>query len=120
MVSLSLSLSLSLSAVSPTDYEGVSGLVLEFNTGDNRVCHNVTIVQDQLCEDPSEDFISNLTLQSGVQPISVVRTPATVNIIDTNEPECSKPSMYYISLFHSLSLSLSLSLSSPPSPIKMR
>ena len=66
------------------------GYIIQFDTGDTRVCHNITIINDQLCEEQNEKFLSNLTLVSGIQPITVTRTPATIIINDTLEPECSK------------------------------
>ena len=62
---------------------------LQFNQGDTRVCHTITINQDEICENtPNEDFLSNLTLASGIQPITVIREHARVIINDDMEPEC--------------------------------
>ena len=73
------------------DYVALSGLVLRFEAGEGRVCHNITLIQDDFCEDIPENFTSNLALGSfGVQPISVTNTPATIIIDDSSEPECSK------------------------------
>ena len=77
--------------VSPDDYGGVANGILTFNQGDERVTHTIIINQDDICEnDPYEDFFSNLTLNSGIQPITVIRPRAKVIINDTLEPECSK------------------------------
>ena len=71
------------------DYEEVVDEQLVFNTGDTRVCHSITILQDNVCEsDPNEYFFSNLSYVSGVQPISIDPPTAQVIIDDTNEPEC--------------------------------
>ena len=65
--------------------------ILTFNLGDERVTHTIIIKQDDLCEnDPYEDFFSNLALDSGVQPITVIRPRAQIIIDDTLEAECSK------------------------------
>ena len=78
-------------AVSPGDYEGVIGQLIQFNTGDTNQTHTITIAQDDLCEiDPNEFFFSNITLVSGIQPIDVIRPQATVIIDDIMEPECGK------------------------------
>ena len=77
--------------VSPTDYDGVANGILTFNQGDERVTHTIIINQDDICEnDPYEDLFSNLVLDSGIQPITVIRPRAQVIINDTLEPECSK------------------------------
>ena len=56
-----------------------------------RVCHTITINQDENCENnPNEDFFSNLILASGMQPITVIREHARVIIDDNMEPECSE------------------------------
>ena len=78
-------------SVSPQDYDGVRGETLQFNQGDERITHNITINQDDECEDdPNEFFFSNLALVSGVQPIAVIQPRAQITIIDDVEPECSK------------------------------
>ena len=70
---------------------GVSTQPLQFNQGDVRSCHTITINQDNICENmPNENFFSNLTFDSGIQPISLIRERAQVIIDDDNEPECSK------------------------------
>ena len=76
--------------VSTADYDAVMGEPLQFNQGDERVCHIITINPDNECEEPYEDFFSNLTLVSGVQPITVTQPRAQVIINDSMEPECSK------------------------------
>ena len=68
-----------------------------FNTGDNRQCHTVNIVNDDECEEPAEDFFSNLELVSGVPIITVIRPEAQVFIDDTGEPECGKVSLVLLS-----------------------
>ena len=62
----------------------------ELNLGDERICHTITINQDDVCEELYEDFFSDLILDSGVKPITVVQPRAQVIINDTMEPECSK------------------------------
>ena len=59
--------------------------------GESRICHNITIVDDDECEEPAEFFFSNLTLGAvGDPPISLTNTPARITIDDTDEPECSE------------------------------
>ena len=73
------------------DYVALSDVVLRFEAGEGRICHNITLIQDGFCEDTPENFTSNIALGSfGVQPISVTNTPATIVIDDSSEPECSK------------------------------
>ena len=80
-----------LTSVTPGDYGGVIGQLIQFNTGDTNQTHTITIAQDLICEDdPNEFFFSNITLVSGVQPIDVIQPLATVFIDDSLEPECSK------------------------------
>ena len=77
--------------MSPGDYNAVVNQLLQFNAGDERVTHTITINPDEECEnDPYEDFFSNLALVSGVQPINLIRPRAQVIINDDLEPECSK------------------------------
>ena len=64
---------------------------LQFNQGDTRICHTITINQDEICENnPREDFFSNIALASGIQPITAIRERAQIIIDDDMEPECSK------------------------------
>ena len=73
------------------DFEPVVGIVLRFEVGESRICHNITIVNDDECEEPAEFFFSNLTLGAvGDPPISLTNTPARITIDDTDEPECSE------------------------------
>ena len=78
-------------AVGGVDYVALSDVALRFEAGEGRVCHNITLIQDDFCEDTPEDFTSNIALGGfGVQPISFTNTPATIVIDDSSEPECSK------------------------------
>ena len=77
--------------VSPDDHTAVVNQMLQFNVGDVRVTHTITINQDNECENaPNEFFFSNLTFVSGVQPINLIRPRAQIIIDDNLEPECSK------------------------------
>ena len=77
--------------MSPGDYDAVVDQLLEFNLGDERVTHTITINQDDECEDdPYEDFFSNLALENGLQPITVIQPRAQIIISDDMESECSK------------------------------
>ena len=77
--------------MSPGDYGGVIGQLIQFNTGDTKHTHTILIEQDNFCEiNPNEFFFSNITLFRSIQPIEVIRPLATVFIDDTMEPECSE------------------------------
>ena len=76
--------------MAPGDYISDSGLLM-FETGDDRQCHTVQIVDDNVCEDIQmiiEYFFSNLALVSGIPPITVDPDRAQVNITDS--ADCSK------------------------------
>ena len=72
--------------VAPVDRISDSGLLM-FATGDAKQCHTVQIV-DNICENESEEFLSNLTLASGVSRIIVDPDSARVIINDTDD--CGK------------------------------
>ena len=77
--------------VSPGDYGGVIGQIIQFNTGDTNQTHTIIIRQDDICEDdPNEFFFSNIQLDSGLPIINVIRPQATVIIDDSGEIECGK------------------------------
>ena len=73
----------SITAVSPDDYGGVIGQIIQFNTGDTNQTHTIIITQDRICE--KEYFLSNILLVSGVQPIEVNPPQARVFINDTKK-----------------------------------
>ena len=77
-------------SVSGSDYVGVADVPLMFAVGETTVCHNVDIIDDDDCEQPFEDFFSNLVYASGEMPISITRPRTRVIIDDTAEPECGK------------------------------
>ena len=58
--------------VSPNDYDEVVDFLLSFAVGDKIVCHNVTIYDDNQCEQPAELFLSRLSYVSGEMPITIV------------------------------------------------
>ena len=73
--------------VSPEDYLSASG-ILKFNTGDTRQCHNVEIIDDDVCKSEVEQFIFNLALVSGAT-VTVDPPSARVIIFDgTNDCVC--------------------------------
>ena len=77
--------------VSGDDYVGVVDEILMFAEGMDRVCHNVTILQDNECEILRvEDFFSDLSYVSGDPPITIAPDAARVIIDDSNEPECGE------------------------------
>ena len=72
------------------DYNAVNGEIVQFAMGDTFQTHTIIINDDNVCEnDTNEFFISNIALDTGVQPIFVIRPQATVTI-DAAEPECCK------------------------------
>ena len=79
--------------VFPDDYESVINEVLDFIVGQDRVCHNIGITDDDICE--NEYFFSNLELGGGEQPIDVDPEQAQVIIDDTDEPECGEVTNVY-------------------------
>ena len=71
---------------------------LEFNVGDTRVCHRVIIIDDNLCERNSENFLSSLSDASGSFIVfDFVVTEITIE--DEMEPECGQ---FLIKYVHSL------------------
>ena len=83
--------------VQPEDYEAVNSQIIQFNVGDERVTHTITINQDDACEtvtaNTAESFFSNLVLCSATAPIRVVQQSAEVTINDSMESECSEFTM---------------------------
>ena len=63
-----------------------------FSRGDSRACHTITINPDNECEleGGNESFFSDLTLESGIQNITIAPSSAEVIIVDDDEPECGK------------------------------
>ena len=76
--------------VAGSDYVAVIRELLNFPRGTVRVCHRVTINQDDECEiiPENEFFFSDLVLESGVGEIILRPLTAQVVIDDTAEPEC--------------------------------
>ena len=72
------------------DYEAVIRMPLNFPRGTERVCHTITILQDDECEllPGNESFFLDLSLESGVGVIIIEPPTAEVIIDDTEEPEC--------------------------------
>ena len=86
-----------ITTVSPDDYEGVSGQIIQFNTGHINATYIISITQDEECEDnTNEYFSSNIVLDSGVQPIEVIHPQANITVVDTLEPECGKDRQLFI------------------------
>ena len=77
-------------SVSGNDYIGEVDIQLIFQEGDVRVCHDVTITNDDKCEVPNEYFFSILEYDSGDLLVNITRRRTQVVIIDTAEPECGK------------------------------
>ena len=79
-----------LNAVGGQEYIPSTGQLV-FAVGDTRQCHEVTIIDDNICERPEmEFFLSTLSLVAGTQV--VVDPEGTRVIIDENSADCgSKP-----------------------------
>ena len=77
--------------MAPGDYGTVTNEIITFTTGQVRATHNITINQDDICENsPNENFF--VAINSDL-PIVVVIRQRTEIIID--DSECSKCHMYY-------------------------
>ena len=63
---------------------------LIFAPGSMRECHTVSLLQDDECEQPPEDFFADLAYVSGIQPINIPIPTTQVSIHDFGEPECGK------------------------------
>ena len=59
-----------------------------FNTGDDRQCHRVQIVNDDNCERELEQFFSRLAYVSGT-PVIIV-DPDTARVIIDDSQDCGK------------------------------
>ena len=72
------------------DYVAVIRMPLNFPRGTERVCHAITILQDDECEllPENEFFFSDLALESGILNIIIDPPTAQAVIDDRAEPEC--------------------------------
>ena len=71
-----------------------------FAHGSTSECHSVTILKDDNCELPLEDFFADLAYVSGRQIININIPTTRVIIDDSNEPECGKYILHaYYTLF---------------------
>ena len=79
--------------VFPDDYESVINEGLDFVVGQDRVCHNIGITDDNICEiNLNEIFFSNLELDSRGRRIDLDPERAQIIIDDANELECGEVS----------------------------
>ena len=85
--------------VAPGDYEAVVNEIIQFNMGDVRVMHTIRINQDQICETDLDEFFSDVSFDSGMRPINVIRETATITIDDSAEPECSKRHLFPLTTY---------------------
>ena len=70
---------------------------MTFVRGSMLECHNVSILQDDDCEQPPEDFFADLAYVSGIQPIDINIPTTQVIIDDSGELECGKQlSKHYV------------------------
>ena len=61
------------------------------------MCYNVIIVDDDICEAPSENFLAQLTvLHGGTYDLLFIVTE--IVIIDSTEPECGKQALVTFTL----------------------
>ena len=82
--------------VAGADY-GSQSVNLTFVRGSMLECHNVSILQDDDCEQPPEDFFADLAYVSGIQPIDINIPTTQVIIDDSGELECGKQlSKHYV------------------------
>ena len=73
------------------DYIGVVEVSLSFQVGDQHVCSDIHIIDDDICEtEPVEDYFALLQYVSGDQPIIIDPSNTHVIINDTAEPDCGK------------------------------
>ena len=93
--------------VAGQDYLASTGQLV-FAAGEDRVCHEVTILNDDICERPLlEHFFSTLSLVTGKQVIVV--DPETARVIIDDSDDCRKlivvllPANHFVELlFHYL------------------
>ena len=69
------------------DYEHTS-FELEFSVGEQRECHEITIINDEFCELTAEDFFADLTLGTG--DLIIIDPDVTQIVINEQESDCSK------------------------------
>ena len=73
------------------DYTGVVEVSLAFEVGEQCVCSDIHIIDDDICEtEPVEDYFALLQFVSGDQPIIIGPSLTHVIINDTSEPECGE------------------------------
>ena len=58
-----------------------------FNVGDSQVCYTLTVVDDNICEEPSENLFARLQARSE-NPVQFELQFTEVVIGDDIEPEC--------------------------------
>ena len=74
---------------SGVDYFAVVNEPLIFGAGDNHVCHNIEIVNDDLCElSPIEFFSTFLEYENSQTPI--IFSPNSAHVIINDTRECGK------------------------------
>ena len=73
------------------DYTEVVEVSLAFEVGEQCVCSDIHIIDDDICEtEPVEDYFALLQFVSGDQPIIIGPSLTHVIINDTSEPECGE------------------------------
>ena len=85
--------------VSSSDFRE-SNTQLQFNSGDSRVCYNVTIIDDDICEG-SENFFASIAVMSG-ESIAITIPLTEVRIEDEMESECGQFIYIYIHTYVSI------------------
>ena len=77
--------------------------ILQFQRGDERLVINMTIPQDEICEGP-QSLTAQISLYSGVHPMTMSQSTAQVFTDDCAEQECGKKeeesyTQFYLPLF---------------------
>ena len=76
-----------LSVVAGEDYTQLVGDPLgPFSNSQRRLCRDVVVIDDSVCEEPEESFILSLTTEEKF--IDISRDSVTVYIEDAEEVEC--------------------------------
>lgn len=79
--------------VSSSDFRE-SNTQLQFNSGESRVCYNIIIIDDDICEG-SENFFASIAVMSG-ESITITIPLTEVRIEDEMESECGQFIYTYI------------------------
>ena len=70
------------------DFEPQNDYQLTFNTEDTRVICSISVVNDDICESPQEEFFSRISLFTQDRHINIARPQTRIVILDSTEREC--------------------------------